>query len=67
MLENREDPGNQVISEVDLLEKLNIRKQLLDHLRRKEDFPYIRLNLLNRVYLWEDVLRWMAEHRGGVL
>jgi hypothetical protein len=50
---------NQVISEVDLLELLNVEQQTLDNLRRNKGLPYIRLSSKARVYLTEDVLGWL--------
>lgn len=52
-----------VLSEVDLLELLNIEKPTLDVLRREKEFPYVRLTITSRVYLAEDVLAWLKQHR----
>ena len=56
-----------VFSEVELLEKLNIEQPSLDRLRREKGFPYIRLNIKCRVYLMDDVLDWLKQHKLGVL
>ena len=53
----------QVLSEVDLLELLNIEVGTLDMLRREKGLPYIRLNRRNRVYLAVDVLGWLERQR----
>jgi hypothetical protein len=60
MSENR---NYGVLSEVDLLELLNIEKPTLDALRQDEGFPFIRLNRKNRAYLVADVLGWLEQHR----
>ena len=54
---------DQVLSEVDLLELLNVEKPTLDTIRLEKGLPYIRLNNRCRVYLAEDVLGWLKEHR----
>ena len=54
---------DQVISEVDLLELLNVEQPTLDRLRREKDFPYIRLNAKCRVYLADEVLGWLKQYR----
>jgi len=55
--------ADHVLSEVDLLELLNIEKPALDELRRKKGLPYIRLSRTSRVYLSEDVVKWLREQR----
>ena len=52
---------DQVLSEVDLLELLNVEQQTLDTLRREKNFPYIRLNIKCRVYLASEVLDWLKQ------
>jgi predicted DNA-binding transcriptional regulator AlpA len=52
-----------VLSEVELLEKLNIEQPALDRLRREKDFPYIRLNSKCRVYLAAEVLDWLNQYK----
>ncbi len=54
--------SQEVLSEVDLLDLLNIDKVTLDVLRREKEFPYARLNLRNRVYISSDVLLWLQNH-----
>ncbi len=51
----------EVLSEVALLELLNVDKRTLDRLRREENLPYIRLDKFYRVYLSEGVLDWLRE------
>ena len=51
--------GEAVISEVDLLELLNIEKPTLDTLRLRKGLPYIRLTDRARVYLTDDILEWL--------
>jgi hypothetical protein len=46
-----------------LLEMLNINKATLSVLRLQSNFPSVRLNLNNRVYLLDDVLAWCKQHR----
>ena len=67
MSDNPQRFGDLVLSEVELLEKLNIEQPSLDRLRREKDFPYIRLNIKCRVYLTDDVLGWLKKHKAGVL
>ena len=54
---------DQVLSEVDLLELLNVEQQTLDRLRRERGFPYIRLNAKCRGYLGDEVLDWLKQQR----
>ena len=54
---------SQVLSEVELLEMLNVEQPTLDKLRREKDFPYIRLSSRCRVYLGEEVLDWLKKNR----
>ncbi len=63
MIEQNQSFSDQILSEVDLLEKLNLEKPTLDVLRREKGLPYIRLNVKCRVYLAEDVLGWLKQHR----
>ncbi len=63
MLENQGGLESQVISEVDLLQKLNVPKGTLDRLRLQQGFPYVRLTLKDRVYLIDDVLAWLKDHK----
>ena len=51
----------EVLSEVALLELLNVDKQTIDKLRREEDLPYVRLDRFYRVYLAEEVLDWLRK------
>ena len=51
-----------VISEVDLLETLNIEFKQLNVLRLQKGLPYIRLNSRTRVYLVEETVAWLKEH-----
>ncbi len=55
--------GDQVLSEVSLLELLNVEQPTLDSLRREKGFPFIRLNVKCRVYLADDVLGWLKQQR----
>ena len=56
-MENNESNG--ILSEVDLLELLNVEKPTLDKLRRKENLPYVRLDAKNRVYLLSSVKQYL--------
>ena len=51
----------EVLSEVALLELLNVDKRILDKLRREENLPYIRLDKFYRVYMAEEVLDWLRK------
>jgi len=57
---------DQLLSEVDLLELLNVEQQTLDRLRREKGFPYVRLNAKCRVYLGDQVLDWLKQQRTGI-
>jgi predicted DNA-binding transcriptional regulator AlpA len=63
MAENEQKLSDQVLSEVEILEKLNVEQPTLDRLRREKSFPYIRLNVKSRVYLASDVLDWLKGHK----
>ena len=65
MDQNERRLSDQVLSEVSLLELLNIEQPQLDRLRRNKNFPYIRLNTKCRVYLASDVAAWLKERRTG--
>ena len=54
---------SQVLSEVDLLELLNVEQPTLDTLRREKGLPFIRLTTKSRVYLANDVLDWLKRYR----
>ena len=51
----------EVLSEVALLELLNVDKRTLDKLRREDNLPYIRLDKFYRVYMAEEVLDWLRK------
>lgn len=63
MSENLTGLESRVISEVDLLQKLNVPKQVLDRLRLEKGFPFVRLTLKDRVYLISDVLAWLEKNK----
>ena len=48
-----------VWSESDLLELLRIDRKTLDYLRAEKGFPVVRVTARSRVYLADDVLRWL--------
>ena len=54
---------SQVMSEVDLLEWLNIEKPVLDRLRREKNLPYVRLSIKHRVYFVDEVTGWLKEQQ----
>ena len=58
---NQRSIHQEVLSEVALLELLNVDKPTLDKLRREENLPYIRLDKFYRVYLAEEVLDWLRK------
>jgi hypothetical protein len=51
-----------VVSEVRLLEAINIPYTLLSTLRREHSFPYVRFTKVNRAYLVTDVVKWLEAH-----
>jgi len=63
MSENQQRFSDLVLSEVELLEKLNVELKTLSKLRLEKGLPYIRLDTRNRVYLAEEVLDWLKELR----
>ena len=58
---NQKSINQEVLSEVALLELLNVDRRTLDKLRREENLPYIRLDKFYRVYLSEEVLDWLQK------
>ena len=52
-----------VISEVNLLQVLNIELGTLRDLRSIKGFPVIQLNRTNRCYWIPDVLDWLKKHK----
>jgi nucleoside-triphosphatase THEP1 len=51
-----------VISEVDLLETLNLELKHLSVLRLQKGLPYVRLNSRNRVYLLSEIVVWLQQN-----
>lgn len=45
-----------VMSEADVMNRLDLTKKQLDHLRWNKSFPCVQLSRTTRVYLIEDVL-----------
>ena len=64
-MEEHSKLSDQVMSEVSLLELLNVEQPTLDRLRREKGFPFIRLNARCRVYLADEVLEWLKHNRTG--
>ena len=62
-MEQRPRLRDQVLSEVDLLELLNVEQPLLDTLRREKGLPFIRLSMKHRVYLADEVLDWLKQQQ----
>jgi len=54
---------DQVLSEVDLLELLNVEQPTLNTLRLEKGLPYIRLTTKCRVYLADDILGWLKQRQ----
>ena len=48
-----------VWSEGALLDLLGIDRKTLDYLRAEKGFPVVRVTVRSRVYLADDVLRWL--------
>jgi len=61
--ENQSILRKHVLSEVEVLEALNVEIGTLNNLRLERGLPFIRLNKWNRVYLAEDILEWAKQHR----
>ena len=55
----------QVISELELLERLNLSRSTLDILLREKAFPFVRLSLQSRCYLISSVVGWLKQHEVG--
>lgn len=52
----------EVYPEGALLEALGLQKEVLDELRRNKGFPFVRINVRKRLYLRDEVLKWLEEH-----
>lgn len=59
-LDERIMPG--VLTERQLCEKLGLSKDQLDHLRRENAMPYIRLSRAVRLYVESDLLEFFQGH-----
>ena len=62
-MEESQSLKEAVMSEVDLLELLNVEQHVLDNLRREKGFPFIRFTTKHRVYLASEVLEWLKQQR----
>ena len=56
----------QVWNEKAIMELLGIEKRTLDKLRLEDNLPFVRLTAKARVYLADDVLNWVKDHRRSV-
>lgn len=65
-MEDNQKLKDLVLSEVDLLELLNIEKRTLDTLRLEKGLPFIRLSSKCRVYLAEQVLDWLKQYNKSI-
>ena len=48
-----------VLSEEQLLNILDIKKETLDELRRKDGFPFVPVTYQKRIYLKSSVFEWL--------
>ena len=58
-----ENSLSQIVTENELLEFLDIKKESLDRLRQEEGLPFCKITRQNRVYLVEDVLDFIKGRR----
>lgn len=54
---------NEVLSEIDLCEALNLKVDTLGYLRREKGFPFARVSKFDRVYLVDDVVDWLKKQK----
>ena len=54
---------DKVLKEQDVLELLGISRETLDNLRREKGFPFVRVTNKARVYLDDDILQWLKQHK----
>ena len=62
-ISGNQELGKFVVSELSLLQHLNIEQVTLDALRHSAGFPVIYLNNRNRVYWLSDVRAWLEGRR----
>ena len=55
----------KILSEIKVLDLLNITIETLDTLRREQGFPYVKLTRRDRVYFLEDILEWLENRKGN--
>ncbi len=53
----------RLISEVDLLKILGLKKLELDRLRREKGLPFVRFSTKSRAYFLSDILEWSRKNR----
>jgi hypothetical protein len=57
------DSLKNYFAESDVLKKLNLTGEELEHLRQRKEFPYVRINKKKRAYDERDVALWLAKHK----
>ncbi len=53
----------RLISEVDLLKILGLKRLELDRLRREKGLPFVRFSTKSRAYFLSDILDWSRKNR----
>ena len=54
---------DDILTEIELIELLGIKKSALDELRYKHKMPFCKISNTNRIYLVRDVLDFIASKR----
>jgi len=54
---------DRLISEVDLMKILGLKRPELDKLRREKGLPYVKFSQRSRAYFLSDVLEWAKRNR----
>jgi len=53
----------EILNESTMCRRLDLSTDQLTELRRKHNFPFIRISATRRAYDWEDVLQWLSERK----
>ena len=57
------NPLNEILTEIELIELLGIKKDFLSRLRREKQFPFCKISETQRVYLARDVVDYIRSKR----
>jgi len=57
------NPLNEILTERELLDMFGFKKEFLDNLRRKQQFPFCKISDRVRFYLVEDVYDFIKGRR----